>query len=153
MAHGGGRSDPLGDVAFLLNYVPILGTALGVLIFLLAGLLTIDTLWQALLPAGLYVALHLVEGQTLTPMLLARRFTSILSSSSRSCSGSGCGGFPEPFCLCQCWRLPRLFATVFGHWLHSVIFLRDKTRSKKHKRIEFPLRVPRVSPVPYYQLR
>jgi hypothetical protein len=40
-------------VAFLLNYVPILGTALGVVIFLLAGLLTIDTLWQALLPAGL----------------------------------------------------------------------------------------------------
>jgi hypothetical protein len=33
--------------------VPILGTALGVLIFLLAGLLTIDTLWLALLPAGL----------------------------------------------------------------------------------------------------
>src|SRR6202048_5150879 len=69
--------DPIlwGTVAFLLNYVPILGTALGVLIFLLAGLLTIDTLWQALLPAGLYVGLHLIEGQTLTPMLLARRFT------------------------------------------------------------------------------
>ena len=61
-----GVGDPIlwGTVAFLLNYVPILGTALGVLIFLLAGLLTIDTLWQALLPAGLYVALHLVEGQT-----------------------------------------------------------------------------------------
>jgi predicted PurR-regulated permease PerM len=40
-------------VAFLLNYVPILGTALGVFIFLLAGLLTIDALWQALLPAAL----------------------------------------------------------------------------------------------------
>jgi hypothetical protein len=72
-----GVGDPIlwGTVAFLLNYVPILGTALGVLIFLLAGLLTIDTLWQALLPAGLYVGLHLIEGQTLTPMLLARRFT------------------------------------------------------------------------------
>jgi hypothetical protein len=35
--------------------VPILGTALGVLIFLLAALLTVDPLWQALLPAGLYV--------------------------------------------------------------------------------------------------
>ena len=40
-----------------------------------AGLLTVDTLWLALLPAGLYVGLHLIEGQTLTPMLLARRFT------------------------------------------------------------------------------
>ena len=72
-----GVGDPIlwGTVAFLLNYVPILGTALGVLIFLLAGLLTIDPLWQALLPAGLYVGFHLIEGETVTPMLLARRFT------------------------------------------------------------------------------
>jgi predicted PurR-regulated permease PerM len=72
-----GVGDPIlwGTVAFLLNYVPILGTAVGALIFLLAGLLTIDTLWLALLPAGLYLGLHLIEGQTVTPMLLARRFT------------------------------------------------------------------------------
>jgi predicted PurR-regulated permease PerM len=72
-----GVGDPIlwGTVAFLLNYVPILGTALGLLIFLLAGLLTIDTLWLALLPAGLYLGFHLIEGETLTPMLLARRFT------------------------------------------------------------------------------
>jgi predicted PurR-regulated permease PerM len=72
-----GVGDPIlwGTVAFLLNYVPILGTALGVLIFLLAGLLTIDALWLALLPAGLYFGLHVVEGETVTPMLLARRFT------------------------------------------------------------------------------
>ena len=72
-----GVGDPIlwGTVAFLLNYVPILGVALGVLIFLLAGLLTIDTLWQALLPAALYLGFHLIEGETVTPMLLARRFT------------------------------------------------------------------------------
>ena len=36
-----GVGDPIfwGTVAFLLNYVPILGTAAGVVIFLLAGLL------------------------------------------------------------------------------------------------------------------
>jgi len=72
-----GVGDPIlwGTVAFLLNYVPILGTALGVLIFLLAGLLTIDSLWQALLPAALYLGFHLIEGETVTPMLLAKRFT------------------------------------------------------------------------------
>jgi predicted PurR-regulated permease PerM len=72
-----GVGDPVlwGTVAFLLNYVPILGPALGVLIFLLTGLLTHDTLWQALLPAGLYFGFHIVEGQTVTPVLLARRFT------------------------------------------------------------------------------
>ncbi len=72
-----GVGDPIlwGTVAFLLNYVPILGTALGVVVFLFAGLLTNDTLWQALLPAGLYIVLHLIEGETVTPMLLAKRFT------------------------------------------------------------------------------
>jgi predicted PurR-regulated permease PerM len=72
-----GVGDPVlwGTVAFLLNYVPILGTVLGVVIFLLAGLLTQDTLWQALVPAGLYLGFHLIEGETVTPMLVARRFT------------------------------------------------------------------------------
>ena len=32
-------------------------------------------LWQALLPAALYIGFHLIEGETVTPMLLARRFT------------------------------------------------------------------------------
>jgi predicted PurR-regulated permease PerM len=31
--------------------------------------------WLALLPAALYSAIHLIEGETLTRMLLARRFT------------------------------------------------------------------------------
>jgi predicted PurR-regulated permease PerM len=48
---------------------------IGLLTFTLAGLLSISTLWGALLPAGLYLAIHLVEGETITPMLLARRFT------------------------------------------------------------------------------
>jgi predicted PurR-regulated permease PerM len=72
-----GVGDPIlwGTVAFLLNYAPIVGPVSGVLIFLLAGLLTIDTFWQAFLPAGLYLAIHLVEGEGVTPLLLARRFT------------------------------------------------------------------------------
>jgi predicted PurR-regulated permease PerM len=72
-----GAGDPLlwGTIAFLLNYIPILGPMIGVVVFLLVGLLTIDVLWLALLPAGLYLAIHLAEGETVTPMLLARRFT------------------------------------------------------------------------------
>src|SRR5271163_204970 len=72
-----GLGDPMlwGGVAFILNYVPILGPFAGVALFLLAGLLTMDGLWQALLPAGIYFAIHLIEGEAVTPMLLARRFT------------------------------------------------------------------------------
>ncbi|WP_018183012.1 AI-2E family transporter [Kaistia granuli] len=72
-----GLGDPVlwGTLAFLLNYVPIMGPFAGVGLFLLAGLLTIDPLWQALLPAGLYLLIHILEGEAITPMLLARRFT------------------------------------------------------------------------------
>jgi predicted PurR-regulated permease PerM len=72
-----GLGDPLlwGAAAFLLNYVPILGPLFGVGIFLLAGMLSFENLWSALLPAALYFGIHLVEGETLTPMLVARRFT------------------------------------------------------------------------------
>jgi predicted PurR-regulated permease PerM len=72
-----GLGDPVlwGTVGFLLNYVPILGPTAGVILFLLAGLLTIDILWQAFLPALLYLGIHLAEGEMITPTLLARRFT------------------------------------------------------------------------------
>lgn len=72
-----GLGDPIlwGSVAFLLNFAPIIGPLIGVGIFVLAGLLTFDSLWHAFLPAGLYLAIHVAEGESITPMLLARRFT------------------------------------------------------------------------------
>jgi predicted PurR-regulated permease PerM len=72
-----GLGDPLlwGTTAFLLNYIPILGPLFGVGIFVLVGMLSFDGLGWALLPPALYFGIHLVEGESLTPMLLARRFT------------------------------------------------------------------------------
>jgi predicted PurR-regulated permease PerM len=72
-----GMADPVlwGAVAFFLNYVPILGPAIGVVTFLFAGLRGLDGGWLPFLPAVLSLAIHLVEGETVTPMLLARRFT------------------------------------------------------------------------------
>jgi predicted PurR-regulated permease PerM len=72
-----GLGDPLlwGTTAFLLNYIPILGPLFGVGIFVLVGMLSFESLWWALLPPALYFGIHLVEGEALTPMLLARRFT------------------------------------------------------------------------------
>jgi predicted PurR-regulated permease PerM len=61
--------------AFLLNFVPILGPLAGVGMFLAVGLVSLEWPWQAFLPAVLYLAIHLVEGETVTPMLLANQFT------------------------------------------------------------------------------
>lgn len=69
--------DPLlwGTVIFLLNYIPILGPMIGVAILFIVGLLTFPTLGLAIVPAGFYLLVHVIEGQVATPMLLARRFT------------------------------------------------------------------------------
>ena len=72
-----GLADPLlwGGVAFLLNYIPIMGPAIGLILFVFAGVLTIEDPWFAALPALLYLVIHVIEGETVTPILLARRFT------------------------------------------------------------------------------
>lgn len=69
--------DPVlwGAVALLLNFILLLGPLVGIGILGLVGLSTFDSLGHALLPAGLYLLIHLTESQLVTPFLLARRFT------------------------------------------------------------------------------
>jgi predicted PurR-regulated permease PerM len=71
-----GLGDPVlwGAVAFLLNYIPIIGPLIGVVLLFLAGMLVFDTVWQAVLVAGIYLGIHFLEGEVVTPMLVARRF-------------------------------------------------------------------------------
>lgn len=72
-----GIADPLlwGTVAFMLNYIPIIGPIIGIAIMFLVGLLTFEHALPALGPAAAYLALHVLEGELVTPLLLARRFT------------------------------------------------------------------------------
>jgi predicted PurR-regulated permease PerM len=72
-----GLSDPIlwGAVALFLNFILLLGPLVGIGILSLVGLSTFDSLGQALLPAALYLAIHLTESQLVTPLLLAKRFT------------------------------------------------------------------------------
>lgn len=64
-----------GAVAFVVNFVPILGPMAGIVIFLMASVISLGVSWWALLPVGLYFAIHVIEGEIATPMLLAHRFT------------------------------------------------------------------------------
>ena len=72
-----GVPDPIlwGALAFILNYVLILGPLTGVGLFFIVGLMSFDTLWQALVPPGAYLLIHVIEGEWVTPMLVAKRFT------------------------------------------------------------------------------
>jgi predicted PurR-regulated permease PerM len=64
-----------GMLVALLNFVPYFGPVAGILLLAALGLLTFDTVWQALLPPGWYLLLHTFEANLITPVLLGRRFT------------------------------------------------------------------------------
>jgi predicted PurR-regulated permease PerM len=72
-----GLPDPAlwGALALILNFVPILGPLFGVGLFVLVGFMEFSSVGQALLPAAIYLGIHVIEGEVLTPSLLARRFT------------------------------------------------------------------------------
>ena len=122
-----GVGDPVlwGTVAFILNYVPILGPAAAFFIFLFAGSLTIASTWQALLPAALYIVIHVMEGETATPMLLARRFTlnPVLVIFS-FVFWFWLWGVPGAIFRRQFWRRQRSCAIAFGRWRLLAIFSR-----------------------------
>jgi len=71
-----GLANPVlwGFVAFLLNFIPIVGPLVGIAIFFVVGVVALPWPFPALAPALFYVAVHTAEGQIFTPLLVARRF-------------------------------------------------------------------------------
>jgi predicted PurR-regulated permease PerM len=64
-----------GMLVAVMNFVPYFGPVIMIIILAIVGVLTFDTLWQGLLPAAWFTALHLLESNFVTPILLGRRFT------------------------------------------------------------------------------
>ena len=66
---------------------------IGIILFLGIGLVSQGPSWSAILPAILYFGIHVLEGEIITPMLLASRFTInpvavMLSLIARATAGS-----------------------------------------------------------------
>jgi predicted PurR-regulated permease PerM len=72
-----GMPTPLmwGGIATLLNYIPYLGPIAVALLLALGGLMTYPDVWYALVPAALFVVIHLIEANVITPTLVGRRLT------------------------------------------------------------------------------
>jgi predicted PurR-regulated permease PerM len=62
-----------GALAFALNYIPYVGPAIMYVLLFVAGLLSYPTLFGALLPPAVFMAVTLVEGQFLTPLIVGRQ--------------------------------------------------------------------------------
>jgi predicted PurR-regulated permease PerM len=62
-----------GTVAAVLNFAPYVGPLIGVLLMLLMGFVEFDYPLPSLTPAAIYLGLHTIEGQILTPLVLGKR--------------------------------------------------------------------------------
>ncbi len=62
-----------GTMAMLLNFAPYVGPLIGIAAMLLMGFSSYDEPLRALLPAAIYLGLHTLEGQLVTPIVLGRR--------------------------------------------------------------------------------
>src|SRR5690606_42040534 len=62
-----------GTMAALLNFAPYVGPLVGILMMLLMGFVAFDDLSQSLAPAAIYLRLHTIEGQIITPIVLRAR--------------------------------------------------------------------------------
>jgi predicted PurR-regulated permease PerM len=62
-----------GTMAAILNYAPYVGPLIGILVMLLMGFVAFDDPWQSVLPAAIYLGLHTLEGQFVTPIVLGAR--------------------------------------------------------------------------------
>jgi predicted PurR-regulated permease PerM len=64
-----------GALAGALNFIPYFGPITGVAVLLLAGFLTFENTLRAIAPALIYLTLHAIEANVITPMILGRRLT------------------------------------------------------------------------------
>ena len=62
-----------GTMAALLNFAPYVGPLIGILVMLMMGFVNFDEPWQSLAPAAIYLGLHTLEGQIITPIVLGAR--------------------------------------------------------------------------------
>ncbi|TZG26587.1 AI-2E family transporter [Sphingomonas montanisoli] len=64
-----------GGLVAILNYIPYFGPVMAAGLLAVGGLMTFADLGYALVPAAMFVGLHLVEANLFTPLLVGRRLT------------------------------------------------------------------------------
>ncbi|WP_188236403.1 AI-2E family transporter [Sphingopyxis sp. LK2115] len=64
-----------GGIVSICNFVPYLGPIVAAVLLGLGGLMTFDAVGFALLPALIFIGVHLVEANLITPLVLGKRLT------------------------------------------------------------------------------
>ncbi len=64
-----------GGIVSICNFVPYLGPIVAAAMLGIGGLMTFDAVGLALLPAVIFIGVHLVEANLITPLVLGKRLT------------------------------------------------------------------------------
>ena len=72
-----GMDSPImwGGIVAVLNYIPYLGPIASALLLFFGGLMTFPDAWSAMLPPAIFIGLHMVEANVITPMIVGHRLT------------------------------------------------------------------------------
>ena len=72
-----GMETPLmwGGIVAVLNYIPYLGPIVAALLLGVGGLMVFEEPWRAMLPSIIFVVLHLIEANIVTPTVVGRKLT------------------------------------------------------------------------------
>jgi len=72
---GLGMPSPLmwGGIVAVLNYIPYLGPVAAALLLFVGGLMSFPDVWSALLPPAIFLAMHTVEANAITPMIVGKK--------------------------------------------------------------------------------
>ena len=72
-----GMDSPImwGGIVAVLNYIPYLGPIAAALLLALGGLMTFVDPWAAMLPPMIFISLHVIEANAITPLIVGHRLT------------------------------------------------------------------------------
>ena len=72
-----GMDSPImwGGIVAVANYIPYLGPIVSALLLFFGGLMTFPDIWSAMFPPLIFIGLHLIEANFVTPMIVGKRLT------------------------------------------------------------------------------
>jgi predicted PurR-regulated permease PerM len=140
-----------GVMAALFNFVPYLGPIAAFFLLAVAALLTFESLGHALSVPGVFLCLHLIEGQIVQPLTVGRRFeVNALVVLLAVWFGYGFWGIPGMLLAMPAvvavkvaaqyqpnWRTVRDFLSPNGYWRPKVL---RRERVAKDSRASVPAR-------------
>ena len=70
-----GMDSPImwGGIVAVANYIPYLGPIVSALLLFVGGLMTFPDVWAAMVPPAIFIGLHVVEANAITPMIVGRK--------------------------------------------------------------------------------